>query len=74
MRITRSQSNQTTDLNFTVTLNNPCLTTTITTNSITIAAITTGVGLSHTTSSYGQVTDSAATTYGTPNLCGARLY
>ena len=57
-----------------MTLSNPCLTTTVTTGSITIAAITTGVGLTHTTVSYSQVADSAGTTYSLPNLCGARTY
>jgi hypothetical protein len=74
IKITRNQSNVTTNLDFTVTLNNPCLTTTVTTGSITIAAITTGVGLTHTTASYTQVADSAATTHSVPNLCGARTY
>ena len=74
IKITRSQSNVTTDLDFTITLNNPCLTTTVTTGSITIAAITTGVGLTHTTASYSQVADSAATTHNVANLCGARTY
>lgn len=57
-----------------MTLSNPCLTTTVTTGSITIAAITTGVGLTHTTVSYSQVADSAGTTYNLPNLCGTRTY
>jgi len=74
IKITRSQSNVTTNLDFAVTLNNPCLTTTVTTSSITIAAITTGVDLTHITASYAQVADSAATTHGVPNLCGARTY
>jgi hypothetical protein len=57
-----------------LTLTNPCLTTTITTSSVTISQITTTVNVPVTTASYSQVADSAATQYGVANLCGARTY
>ena len=50
IKITRNQSAQTTNLDFSLTLTNPCLTTTITTSSVTISQITTTVNVPFPTS------------------------
>lgn len=72
--ITRTQGVLTQNLNWTLTLNNPCLATTITTTGVSISTITVGVGLSQATSALPQIADSAATTYSPTTLCGARTY
>jgi len=46
VKVTRSQSNQTANLDWALTLNNPCTSTSIAANAITIPTITTTVGIS----------------------------
>ena len=75
IKVTRNQSNITTDIDFTLTLTDPCRTTTLTTAGVNIPAITVGVGLSAATASQTMIADSASTTYAAQSLsCGNRTY
>ena len=58
-------------MNWTLTMNNPCATTTLTSQSI--PDVTVKIGSTATTT-FSEVADSAGTTYSLPNLCGTRNY
>ena len=72
MRITITRQYGTTGtLNWTLTMNDPCATTTLTTQSI--PAVTVKIG-SSATGTFTEVRDSAGTTYSLNSLCGVRNY
>jgi len=72
IKITRSQSNVTANLDFTLILVNPCSSATLNTSALTITAMTVNIGLSTTSSSY-TMTDSVNASNSNIN-CGNRTF
>lgn len=73
VRVTRTQGTSQ-NLDWSLTLTNPCLApTAITTAGTTFADVTVGVGLTQ-TRTFTELTDTKGTQYSVPALCGARTY
>lgn len=75
IKITRSQSSLTQNLDFTLTFVNPCTNATLDTSAITIAAITVRIGETHTSSpAYAVMPHNRVAADGTALSCGLRTY